>query len=106
MSETKAKGGFVSPQTIILGDGSHEGFTPFSEGKEYLSPMTIPLSRGYAETTPLSIHEQAFKVRQVIEKKLLREQIEAIILDSCFVGKDGINCDKAVGMLVEMMEGK
>ena len=69
---------------------------------------TVPpkLSRGYAETTPLSIHEQAFKVRQVIEKKLLRKQIEAIILDGCFVGKNGIYCEKAVRLLVEMMEGK
>jgi len=59
-----------------------------------------------SETTPFSVHEQAFKVRQVIEKKLLREQIEAIILDGCFVGKNGINCEKAVRLLVEMMEGK
>jgi len=71
---------------------------------EYMVPPK--LSRGYAETTPFSAHEQAFKIRQVIEKKLLREQIEAIILDGCFVGKNGINCEKAVRLLVEMMEGK
>ena len=96
MSEIKATGGFVTQSDV-----RHVG-----EDFECTFSMTPKLSRGYAETTPLSIHEQAFKVRQVIEKKLLREQIEAIILDNCFVGKDGINCDKAVGMLVEMMEGK
>jgi hypothetical protein len=65
--------------------------------------LTTSFSRGYAESIPFNVQQEAFKVRKVMDKQILRQQIEDIILDNCYVGKDGICCDKAVGILVEMI---
>lgn len=81
------------------------------------------LSRGYAETVPFNVHEQAARIRADMERRmedaphhnnlkglkqfnedLLRQQIEDAILDGCFVSKDEIDCKMAVDNIMKIME--